>query len=160
MERPRRFERIGHRGAPTEFHENTLPSFERALNRGADALELDVHATADAVLVVHHDPVLPSAAHPARLRRAEIARTKWVDLENVQIADGARIPSLSDVLVMVGNRAAIYVEIKGQGIEHQVAEAIGRTNCRCAVHSFDHGAVERVKHQRWLVRCFAEIFGE
>jgi glycerophosphoryl diester phosphodiesterase len=145
MEPARRFERICHRGAPTEFHENTLASFERALERGADALELDVHVTADGVIVVHHDPVLPPSAQPASLRRAEIARTQWADLETVEIADEARIPRLSDVLTMVGNRAAIYVEIKGQDIESQVADAIGRATCRCAVHSFDHGAVERMR---------------
>jgi glycerophosphoryl diester phosphodiesterase len=145
MERPRRFERIGHRGAPTECHENTLASFERALDRGADALELDVHATADGVIVVHHDPALASTVQPAGLRRSAIARTKWADLETVQLADEARIPKLSAVLTMVGNRATVYVEIKGENIESQVADTIREANCRCAVHSFDHGAVERMR---------------
>lgn len=45
-----------HRGASAELPENTLPSFRRALEVGADALELDVHATRDGVVVVSHDP--------------------------------------------------------------------------------------------------------
>ena len=45
-----------HRGAAAELPENTLPSFARALELGADALELDVHATKDGVVVVSHDP--------------------------------------------------------------------------------------------------------
>lgn len=45
-----------HRGASAEAPENTLPAFERALALGADALELDVHATQDGVVIVSHDP--------------------------------------------------------------------------------------------------------
>jgi glycerophosphoryl diester phosphodiesterase len=45
-----------HRGASLEFPENTLPAFRRALELGADALETDVHVTADGVLVLSHDP--------------------------------------------------------------------------------------------------------
>jgi glycerophosphoryl diester phosphodiesterase len=45
-----------HRGAAAERPENTVPSFERALEVGAEALEFDVHATRDGVLVVSHDP--------------------------------------------------------------------------------------------------------
>src|SRR5207245_7758006 len=45
-----------HRGAAAELPENTLPGFERALQVGADALEMDVHRTRDGVIVVSHDP--------------------------------------------------------------------------------------------------------
>ena len=46
----------GHRGASALLPENTLPAFERALADGANALELDVHPTADGHFVVAHDP--------------------------------------------------------------------------------------------------------
>ena len=45
-----------HRGASAEYPENTLAAFRRALEVGADALELDIHATRDGVLVATHDP--------------------------------------------------------------------------------------------------------
>lgn len=47
---------IAHRGASRAEHENTLAAFEQARRLGADAVELDVRLSADAVLVVHHDP--------------------------------------------------------------------------------------------------------
>ena len=46
----------GHRGAPVRFPENTLAGFATALEDGANALELDVHRTADGHFVVAHDP--------------------------------------------------------------------------------------------------------
>jgi glycerophosphoryl diester phosphodiesterase len=46
---------FAHRGSPCEHLENTLPSFETALSRGADVLELDVHMSADGHIVVMHD---------------------------------------------------------------------------------------------------------
>jgi len=46
----------GHRGAPAHLPENTLPAFERALADGANALEIDVHPTADGHFMVAHDP--------------------------------------------------------------------------------------------------------
>ena len=49
---------IAHRGASRAFHENTIRAFERAVELGVDGIELDVHATRDGVLVVHHDPTL------------------------------------------------------------------------------------------------------
>ena len=47
---------FAHRGAAAELPENTLPSFQRALELGADALETDLHMTLDGVIVVGHDP--------------------------------------------------------------------------------------------------------
>src|SRR5687767_7507148 len=55
MPRP---EVIAHRGLPRMARENTLSSFALAIDAGADAIELDVHATREGVVVVHHDPWL------------------------------------------------------------------------------------------------------
>jgi glycerophosphoryl diester phosphodiesterase len=46
---------IAHRGVSSELAENTLPAFERAIEVGADYVELDVHADRDGRLVVTHD---------------------------------------------------------------------------------------------------------
>lgn len=46
---------VGHRGAAAHAPENTVPSFRKALELGADALELDIHLTRDKHLVVTHD---------------------------------------------------------------------------------------------------------
>lgn len=50
---------IGHRGASAAEGDNTLRAFRRAVEMGADGVELDVRRTADDGLVVHHDAHLP-----------------------------------------------------------------------------------------------------
>ena len=52
---------IGHRGAAGLAPENTLSSFIRACDVGVHAIELDVHLTANAKIVVHHDYLLSIA---------------------------------------------------------------------------------------------------
>jgi len=47
---------IGHRGAPHHFPENTIASFSKALELGANGLELDICLTSENKPVVFHDP--------------------------------------------------------------------------------------------------------
>jgi glycerophosphoryl diester phosphodiesterase len=136
---------IAHRGAPRARPENTLPSFLHALELGADALELDVHATADGVVVVHHDPVPRAATSAPALAGRRIERLTHAELRTFAVADGTGIPTLAEVLAAAAGRAVVYVEIKGRGIEAPVVECIARSRAECAVHSFDHRAVRRVR---------------
>jgi glycerophosphoryl diester phosphodiesterase len=133
----RSVELIGHRGAPRDRPENTLAAFDAALARGADGIELDVHATADGAVVVHHDPVLAGADRPiASLDSSEVARHR---------VRGEPVPTLDAVLDLCAGRARVYVELKGRGIEHLVIDRIRAHRAECAVHSFDHRAVRRAR---------------
>src|SRR6476646_12003248 len=61
-------ELISHRGAHQTLPENSIPAFLRAIELGADAIELDVHATSDGVVIVHHDSnVTAPGETPSRL---------------------------------------------------------------------------------------------
>ena len=142
---PRRPEVIAHRGAPRQRPENTLSSFALALEQGADAIELDVHATGDGVVVVHHDPVPRARATTDALRGRPIAQMTHADLRGFVVGEDERIPTLDEVLALVRGRATAYVEIKGAGIEGPVVAAIKRSGADCAVHSFDHRVSIRVR---------------
>ena len=135
-------ERIGHRGAPREILENTLPSFERAFDLGADAIELDVHLTVDGTPVVHHDPEVPIQSRPRRVTRP-IATMTWRELSRIEISPGLVTPSLEQVLALARDRGVVYVELKGNGVEERALAAIRASGANCAVHSFDHQAVKR-----------------
>lgn len=137
-------ELVAHRGAPRERPENTLAAFAVALDHRAGGIELDVHATRDGVVIVHHDPV-PHGVHPdGRAERRPIAQLRYVELSTLRIG-GEAIPTLRDVLSLVGDRAVVYVEIKGDGIEGAVADVIRASDARCAIHSFDHPTIGRAR---------------
>ena len=69
---------IAHRGAWARHRENTLEAFVEARSLGADGVELDVRASADGALVVHHDAEIPGLGAVARLTVAELPA--WVPL--------------------------------------------------------------------------------
>ena len=135
---------IAHRGASRQRRENTLAAFSRALELGADAIELDVHATRDGVVLVHHDATLGPEA--GALAGRAIASLPAAAIRDAGTSDESRAPTLDEVLALVGDRAVVYVEIKGNGIERRVVDAIRRApRVRCAVHSFDHRATRRAR---------------
>ena len=59
----------GHRGLSARFPENTLPSFQAALDAGLDMIELDVRMTRDGQLVVMHDDTVDRTTDGAGLLR-------------------------------------------------------------------------------------------
>jgi glycerophosphoryl diester phosphodiesterase len=126
---------VAHRGAPRERIENTLPGFLLALERGADAIELDVHVSEDGEVVVHHDYAF---------KEHVIASSTWKDLSALDLGNGASIPRLADVLDAVGDHATTYIELKGVHIEHAVIEVARKHGHRYALHSFDPDAIARV----------------
>jgi glycerophosphoryl diester phosphodiesterase len=65
---------IAHRGASWELPENTLPAFERAIELGADYVELDVHADADGRLVVTHDAPKRRGSYPTLEEALDLCR--------------------------------------------------------------------------------------
>lgn len=122
------FDLQGHRGARGLLPENTLPSFERALDLGVTTLELDIGITSDGVLVIHHDPTLnPAITRDAsgqflERRGPPIHSLTWAQLQaydvgrlnprsdyarpypDQQPVDGTRIPRLSDLFDLVKRR--------------------------------------------------------
>jgi glycerophosphoryl diester phosphodiesterase len=130
---PHRPLRIAHRGMPRLARENTLPSFALALQAEADGIELDVHATRDAVVVVHHDAALTNG-----MRIADET------LQTVRSATNAAVPTLAEVCELVGSRATLFVEIKGAGIEREVLGVLRAHSGPFAIHSFDHALVARI----------------
>jgi glycerophosphoryl diester phosphodiesterase len=143
MSRPQ-VERIGHRGAPNERLENTLPSFQRAVELGATAVELDVHVTADGVPVVHHDAELHADVAPARFARARIASLDSRDLSQIRLGSGEPIPRLGEVFDLLPPAINVYVEIKG-GSPAIIGATVLPFASRAAVHSFDHDVIAEMR---------------
>ena len=98
---------FGHRGAAGIAPENTMASFRRAFEDGADYFELDVHATRDGVVVVIHDPTLERTTNGAGAVRdltfAELERFdagfRFVHGGSYAFrGQGVRVPALEELL--------------------------------------------------------------
>ena len=130
-----------HRGACSEYVENTLPAFQRAVELRVDSIELDVHLTRDGVVVVYHDdeitpewcrdklgnpvpfslPIWEMRLQEIRELRTRIDRrllTKRTLLE-----DEKKIPTLEDVFKLVRKWSSEFnhsiildIEIKRQNL--------------------------------------------
>lgn len=146
---------IAHRGAPRERPENTLPSFIRALELGADGIELDVHRSSDGVLIVHHDEVPRAVAPSGALANRRIDSLTFDQLQGFSVGGMALIPTLAEVIAVVRGRATLFIELKGAGTGEGVVAAIRESTApeRCAVHSFDHAAVKLVHEMAPEIRC-------
>lgn len=103
---------VGHRGAPRELPESTLTGFAEALVH-ADLIELDVRASADGVLVVHHDATVPARCAPHAGER--VRALSWASLREVVCGPslptqrplpGAQLASLDEVLALVRDTPA------------------------------------------------------
>jgi glycerophosphoryl diester phosphodiesterase len=129
---------IAHRGSPREHPENSLPGFRHALGSGANAIELDVHLTVDGVLVVHHDPTLPAGPPDGGGDAPAIRDLTYAAVRAHLLAPGVPIPTLPEVLDLVGRRGVVYIEVKATAAAAAVVRCIGESTASCAIHGFDH----------------------
>ena len=134
---------IAHRGASGYEYENSRAAFRRAIMLDADGIELDIHATRDGGIVVHHDPEIPGVGPIAQLSVAEARQ--------VMLRNGETLPLLSEVLELVGERD-VWVEVKTlpDRYDDVLLGVLDRGPApeRYAVHSFDHRIVYRLGEAR------------
>ncbi|MER6332290.1 glycerophosphodiester phosphodiesterase [Streptomyces sp. NPDC001034] len=97
---------VAHRGDPYRFRENTLDSLRSALDRGADAVELDVRLTRDGVPVLLHDDTLERLWGVERPLSA-------LSAEEVRGLTGGRVPTLAQALAATGG-SRVMVDLCGQ----------------------------------------------
>jgi glycerophosphoryl diester phosphodiesterase len=106
---------FAHRGARRVAPENTLPAFAAALEQGADGVELDVHRTLDGQLVVIHDFAVDKTTNGrgqvAQMTAAEISALDAGSHFSAEF-EGICVPSLQQVLDLLGDRCLINIEIK------------------------------------------------
>jgi glycerophosphoryl diester phosphodiesterase len=138
---------IAHRGASGYEYENSRAAFRRAVMLDADGVELDVHATLDGGIVVHHDPEMPGAGPIAELSLAQARQ--------LRIRNGESLPVLAEILDLVGDRD-VWIEVKSlpPAYDHLLLAILdnGPVPQRYAIHSFDHRIVHRLGEARPSLR--------
>src|SRR6187200_2440153 len=98
----------GHRGASAELPENTLPAFALAKELGAYGIELDVHLSRDGVPVVIHDESVDRTTNGS----GDVANLDLASLRQLDAGNGATIPTLIEVLDVVGDTLHVDIEVK------------------------------------------------
>ncbi len=146
-----------HRGGAALWPENSLAAFRGALALGVDALEFDLHLTADGEPVVIHDPTLDRTTTLRGLvratTRAALGAARLRDAGGAPTAEG--VPTLAEVLdVAAGARVEIVPEIKTDsqrepypGIEERLVNELRARGllARATVQSFHAGTLKRVR---------------
>jgi glycerophosphoryl diester phosphodiesterase len=131
-----------HRGSSALHPENTLRAFRHALEIGVDGIEFDIHATSDGVPVVIHDRNVERTTDGLGYVD-EIPLTR---LRSFDAGDGERVPTLAEVLDLVGAAAHLDVEIKGSRTERPVLDVLGQyPDTRWAISSFDWNTLHTVR---------------
>lgn len=146
---------VAHRGSSAAAPENTIAAFRRAVEDGADALELDIRLSSDGEIVVFHDSTLRRIArqrgyvHELPLSRLKsLSAGAWFHRK----FSGEQIPTLAEVLDLFGRQIAVNIEIKS--LRRQSATIVDRC-CRLVkafrlhhsilISSFNRRFVQRVK---------------
>lgn len=126
---------VAHRGASKDAPENTLAAFNKAIEMGADAVELDVQLSADGEAVIFHDFAVDRTTDGsgnvedmtlAELRKLDAG--SWFDPQ----FKGERIPTLKEAIELIDGRAKVFVELKTEakgdfGLEKRVIEVVKET---------------------------------
>jgi glycerophosphoryl diester phosphodiesterase len=103
---------VAHRGASAIYPENTLESFQGAIDAGADAVELDVRMTADGVPVIMHDlDVSNTTDGTGFLHLLTLAEVKALDAANGH-GPRAEVPTLAEALDLLSGRVGVNIEVK------------------------------------------------
>lgn len=134
---------MGHRGSPRAAPENTLKSYEIAMNAGVDMIELDVWKTTDDHMVCIHDPDVSSISNfDDRIEDLTLERIRSLDA-----GDGQQVPLLNEAFDLVQGRIGINIDLKSIGIEEQIVELIveRRMLDSVIVSSFFHLSIQIVK---------------
>ncbi|MFC0211764.1 glycerophosphodiester phosphodiesterase [Paenibacillus chartarius] len=146
---------IAHRGAAAEAPENTMAAFRKAIEQGCDAIELDVHLTADGQVVVFHDETLERTTN----RSGPVGSLTWDELRQADAGAwfgrdfaGERVPLLSEVLELMPAAVGLNLELKlsyGGRMVAPVARLLreyGRAETT-VISSYDHKLLYRMKQE-------------
>jgi glycerophosphoryl diester phosphodiesterase len=138
---------IAHRGASGHAYENSLSAFRRAVELNADGVELDIHASSDGALLVHHDPHVSDIGSIGQLPASAF--------REYRLPNGEPIPTLTEALAQLPG-LEVWVEVKTlpPGCDEGLLTVLdnGPSPGLYGVHSFDHRIIARLGERRPQLR--------
>ncbi len=137
---------IGHRGACREAFENTLRSFELAVDAGADMIEFDVFKTVDNHVVVLHDPTTIRISD----QNIRVKKSTLKQVQEVTLKDGSKIPTLEEIFTQFKGKLYFQIEIIPSRMATEVIELIDQYDVynQCLISSFNHNQLPKYKRSQ------------
>ena len=139
---------IGHRGAKGYVAENTLESFQYAIDFGVDGIELDVHLSADGEIIVIHDETVDRTTNGS----GSVMEMTSSALKKLRIENQYEIPLLAEVFDLTDRKCLINVELKAGEAAKPVVDLMekyvlekGWQYADFLISSFDWPALQRVR---------------
>ena len=157
VQAPDRAEVIGHRGAAAVRPENTMAAVVKAIEDGADWVEIDVQETADGVVVIAHDSdFMKLAGVPLKVWDATMEDVAEIDIGSWFGPEYAseRTPTLQEVLEAAKGKSKVIIELKYYGhdvdLENRVAAIVEGMEMEddIATMSLKYPAVQKMKALR------------
>jgi glycerophosphoryl diester phosphodiesterase len=140
---------IGHKGAAAVAPENTLASFAKALEAGAEGVECDIRATADGVPVIIHDATLDRTTDASGdVASLTLAQVKAADASfGMEAFRGERVPTLDELLSLVSGRCLLALEFKSMDAVEPAIPILSRHDAPrwCTAWAFNADVLAELK---------------
>ncbi len=129
---------IAHRGASALAGENTIESFEKAIQIGSDMIEFDVRRTKDHVLVAHHDRLVHETL---------ISDLTYREIEKRLRSRRSHVATIEEIVKSARGKTRVDVDIKEEGYEDEVIELLARylETDEFVVTSFNDASLKTIK---------------
>lgn len=134
---------IAHRGASTYEPENTMSSFKKAIELGADMVEFDVRLSLDQKLIVIHDRTLSRTTDGSGLVREK----SLDDLKKLNAGNNEKIPTFEELIKFGKDKTKFVIELKEENTEDGVIDLVNKYNLINDVFivSFKKKLLKRIK---------------
>lgn len=163
---------IAHRGFSGQYPENTMVSFQKAIEFGCDMIELDIHFSKDKELVVIHDDKLDRTTNgKGRVYDFTLKEIKNFDAGSWVGSrfSAEKVPTLKEVLQMAKDKMPVNIEIKNPKerqypIEELAERALKEVKEAGMLHqvnfiSFNPSALRKIKEKEpkaWITLVYAK----
>jgi glycerophosphoryl diester phosphodiesterase len=142
---------ISHAACGGHAPPNTLAGVRKAIELGADGIEIDLQASSDGVPVLMHDLTVDRTTNGS----GAVAELAVEELRKLDAGGGEPVPTIDEVLEITNGKVLLVMEIKQPGIEPLLADAVHKSNALRSVMawSFFPQAIEGMRLAEPRIPC-------
>jgi len=159
-----RMEFVAHRGYAAHYPENTIISFEKALETGCLFLECDIQLSSDNIpVIIHDDNIFRTSGQHGKVKdmtAKELSRTNVGEPSRFGAKfNDSPVPMLSEIIPLLRSnpKAKIFVELKEESLAHfgidfmvgKVLDVLAPVKEQCLIISFNYQSLESARRQGW-----------